>query len=541
MRFSDWKSASLFSVLTIPMLLLTHSLYAAECAPWQDTFKNKDNLIVGVITINNQNVFNLKNPKEQAFGHRLANKIHIKTKPRVIKNQLLFQTGDKFQHFKLAETERKLRAQRYIKDANVEAFEVCGNKVNIHIKTSDNWSLTPSLSASRAGGNNRSGIKIQEHNLFGLGKSLSLSYKKGVERSSKLLAYEDHQLFGSHKTLVLGYQNNSDGKGYDVNLNQPYFELESKSSWGISAHNLKQENTLYDKAETSNKITTREKNYSIFYGWSAKHQKDSVTRFKVGWAFNKTKYLKADNPIGSLPFAIQESYPWFEYTQLDEKYIKKINFKTMGKIEDVALGKRLSIGLGLLLKDFSSDSNQLKLSSKYSKGFELNSHLLGFISLDASTYLGRGNLQGETISIKGEIDHFKPSGNDIRLATSFQFSNNQKPHKQLFLGGDSGLRGYPHAFQTGNKLALVQAEKRFHFNWYPFHLAKFGAVAFADAGTVWGNGNKAKLLANIGVGLRMIPTRSSSSKTLHLDLAVPLTDKANTDSVYFVIKTSQSF
>lgn len=523
------------------ILLQTQSIQAEECLPWQNRFQNKDNLKVGIISIISNDVFDSNNPKEKTFGHRLANKLHIKTNPKIIRNQLLFHTGDIFQYRKLAEAERKLRARRYIKNAEVRPIEICAGKVNIEIITSDNWSLTPGVSFSRSGGNSRSGMEIQEHNLFGLGKSLSINYKKGEERNTKLLAYEDHQLFGSQKKLVLGYQDNSDGKGYDLSLSQPFFELDSKQSWGIVTHNLKQKNTLYQQGKTSNKITTKEKNYSVYYGLSANRKGDSVTRFKVGWRFNKTEYLKADNPIGTLPLTIQESYPWFEYTHLNEKYIKKSNFKTMGKVEDIDLGKRFTIGLGLLLKDFSSDNNQLKISSKYTKGFELANNKLGFITLDANAYLGRGRLQGETLSIKGEIDHFNLKGNDIRLAASFQFSNNQKPQEQLYLGGDTGLRGYPKAFQTGNKLLLFQAEKRFHFEWYPLHLAKFGAVAFVDVGSVWGNGNKAKILADVGIGLRMIPTRSSSSKTLHLDLALPLTNKSNADSVYFVIKTSQSF
>ena len=48
--------------------------------------------------------------------------------------------------------------------------------------------------------------------------------------------------------------------------------------------------------------------------------------------------------------------------------------------------------------------------------------------------------------------------------------------EQVLLGGETGLRGYPAGYQTGDKSLLVTAEKRFHFNWYPLHIAKFGAV-----------------------------------------------------------------
>ncbi len=530
------------AVFIIPFFWLqATALQAAECLPWKTDYQDKTNLKIGKIIVNTNDVFDLDNPKEKTIAHKLVNKLHLQTKPYVIRKQLLFVSGDPFQFRKLSETERKLRSRRYIKSAEVRPLEVCGNQVTIEVSTRDNWSLTPSLSFSRSGGNNRSGIAIKEHNLFGLGKSLSLNYKKGVERSSKFLSFEDYQLLGTRKTLLLGYQDNSDGKGYDLDLSLPFYELDSKKSWGISAHNLRQENTLYEATEKQNVITIRENKYSVFYGWSAHRKENSVTRFKVGWTADKTDYLKADKAIANLPHRIRESYPWVELTKLEENYIEKTNFKTMGKIEDISLGKRITLGAGLLLKGFASDSNQIRLMGRYSNGIEISKNKLGFITLDASSYLGKGYLQGETVSIKGELDHFNLKGNDLRFAASFHFSNNQKPEEQFLLGGDTGLRGYPRAFQTGNKLALLQAEKRFHFDWYPLHLAKFGAVMFADAGTAWGNGKKARILADVGIGLRMIPTRSSSSKTLHLDLAFPLLDRKKADSVYFVIKTSQSF
>ena len=213
----------------------------------------------------------------------------------------------------------------------------------------------------------------------------------------------------------------------------------------------------------------------------------------------------------------------------------------MGEIEDVSLGRSITVGAGLLNKSFGSDDNQLKLSAKYSKGYLLKKNTLGFLSVESKAYLGSGKRQGETVSFQGNMDHFNKKGNDFSLKANFKIANNLTLTEQLVLGGETGLRAYPNAYQTGNKSILFQAEKRVHFDWYPLHLVKFAAVLFADAGTAWGDGNNAKMMADIGVGLRLFPTRSSTGKTVHINLAMPLVDRNKVKKYQFSIGTSQTF
>ncbi len=85
------------------------------------------------------------------------------------------------------------------------------------------------------------------------------------------------------------------------------------------------------------------------------------------------------------------------------------------------------------------------------------------------------------------------------------------------------------------------AEKRFHFDWYPLHLAKFGAAIFTDVGSAWGEGKDPELLADVGIGLRMIPTRTSITKAVHIDLAFPLNGDNDVDDYQLTVNTENSF
>ncbi len=516
-------------IISIISSLPLNSLYATECVPWRTDYSKRADIKVGNIEIVTGNIFDLSRKKENKLIHHIANKVHIKTKTSTIKKQLLFTTGEAFRHEKMLETERNLRKHKYIKSARITPTELCGNQVNIQVKTEDNWTFTPGVSFSHSGGKNRSGVGVEEHNLFGYGKNLSFDFKKDEKRTTKKFYYNDPQLFGSRKTFSLGFQDNTDGKGYELNLALPFYEQDSKYAWGFNTTKLKQEVSLYNAGKVVNKTTEENQQHSIYYGWLNKKKTNVITRFKVGWVFNQTDYLKAPNQQQLLPARLQESFPWFEFNKQVEKYTTKTNFKTMDRLEDISLGQSLTLGIGLLHKSLGSDNNHLKLSMDYSKGYELSSNSLGFLNINSNSYLGNGRRQGTTLSLKTEYDHFNKKGNDFLLAASIKSSDNLLLSEQIILGADTGLRGYPIAYQTGNKSILLQAEKRIHFKKYPLRLMKFGAVFFTDIGTTWGKGNDPKVLADIGLGLRIVPTRSSTGKVVHINLSAPLMDRGTGD------------
>ncbi len=526
--------------LSNPLISPIQAKEPNKCLPWKPAFINKTGLIIGDVNISPLNIFDLNSAKETTSIHHLVNKLHIKTKTKTIKQQLLFKAGETLNIETIKETERYLRAQKYIKDAAIIPVALCnGNQVSLNVMTRDNWTLTPDISFGRSGGNNKFGFKIQEQNVLGNGKDIRLGYNKISERKSTKFSYRDNHLFGSHFKLTLNLLNNSDGKGYDIDLGLPFYKANSRKSYGLKSSHITQTTPLYTEAKVDKKIDEKKQLHSLYFGWAGKHHKQITQRFKVGWSLKKNNYKSPVQAFKTIKHL--ESYPWFEINHFGSRYIKKTNFNTMGKIEDISLAQNMTIGLGLLLKKFGSTDDNLKLTTSYSKGFQLNQSLLSFIELRSDNYFGKGLRKGGDYQLQAELNRFKSTGNDVRMKVVFKASDHLMPSERIYLGGDTGMRGFPKAFQQGNKSFLLQAEKRLHFEWYPLRLAKFGAVAFSDIGSAWGNNKAPKLLANIGLGLRMIPTRASSSKTMHLNLALPLTQRKTVDKFQISISTAKSF
>jgi outer membrane protein assembly factor BamA len=148
------------------LLAVPEYLWAQECNPDGEVV---DGMRIVDISIDNENIFDLEQEQENLWIHRWANKLHIKTRKKIIEDQLLFELQDEYNQELVTETERLLRSRGYIHDAEVTAQEVCGEGVRLNVTTTDNWTLSPRISASKSGGETRTSIQIEESNLWAMG------------------------------------------------------------------------------------------------------------------------------------------------------------------------------------------------------------------------------------------------------------------------------------------------------------------------------------------------------------------------------------
>ena len=115
----------------------------------------------------------------------------------------------------------------------------------------------------------------------------------------------------------------------------------------------------------------------------------------------------------------------------------------------------------------------------------------------------------------------------------------------LYLGGDTGLRGYPLRYQNGESKMLLTIEQRVFTDWYLWQLFHVGGAVFFDAGRVWGDSPvgvpNLGLLKDVGIGLRLGVTRTASAKVIHVDLAFPLDGEEDIDSVQLLLSAKGSF
>src|SRR3954465_12700040 len=74
---------------------------------------------IGEVRVRTGDVFDTEDPKESGMLFRWANALHYQTRTSVIENALLFKRGDRVSVAVIEETERLLRAERYLYDVQI--------------------------------------------------------------------------------------------------------------------------------------------------------------------------------------------------------------------------------------------------------------------------------------------------------------------------------------------------------------------------------------------------------------------------------------
>lgn len=534
------------------MLLLSQlstGAFAEACRPVDNEQLPPGAFTIGTVSLSVNNIFNPRDPAETTWLHKLGNQLHIQSREKIIRQQLLFHSGSPYDPQKLKETERILRQRRYIKSAEVRAIEVCGDKVNVQVTTWDRWTFTPSVEFGRTGGENSTSFDIEEQNLLGLGKYFRYLQEKNVDRITRELNYVDEQFLGSWKTLDLSLHHNSDGNGHRIELAQPFFSLDSRQAWKINTASQEGDVFLYEKGKVADRFHQRGDSHEISYGWSdglesrgSGAESHSVSRYRLGWFYRKDDFSPVPNVSrGEVADDRLLNYPWISYQHLNERFIKIQNLTLMDSIDDVALGHDLTVLLGVSPKGLGSDSDYIITDIAYQRGLQPTPRQLLQLSLRQTNVFGSGSQHDSALKALGSWHFFRRSRRSYVLSAQWESHTHLSRDQQILLGGDSGLRGYPLRYQSGTRKFLLSAEGRHQHRWYPLHLVQFASAVFVDAGSAWNAGEDPDILADVGIGTRIFPTHASGKTVIHIDLAFPLHAPDGISGVQFVVETKQAF
>ena len=505
---------------------------------------------IGAINIQIDNVFNTADPAEDKRLYRWANNVHITTRPSVVEEVLLFESGDAISAQLIAESERLLRDRRYVADATITpgAYDPATNTAAVNVWMRDAWSLEPDIKLSRTGGENEFGLGLSEDNMFGRGKSMTLSYESNVDRDIRFFGYRDPNLFGSRKQLNATIVDMSDGHQYAFSTGRPFYSLDTR--WSVWTDLIDDERVdfIYDLGEVIDEFRHETRYLSVAGGRSRGLIDGVALRWLAGLNFEED--LFEPNPGFGPPLLLPEDrrlvYPWGGFQWIGDDWREVSDLNDMGRIEDLSLGLNLTVRLGLATPKLDADRRATIFNFRADRGWEPGGDgNLALLSARAETREESGDLVNTIVSLSGRYMH-RNFGDELFLVSlQTVFGNHLDAENQVVLGGDTNLRGYPLRYQTGERSVLLNVEQRFYTDFYAFRLIRIGYAFFLDAGRVTGNDPRMTpnlgTLYNLGMGLRLTSPRSSSNSVVHVDLAFPINAPSDIDSVQFIIERKATF
>src|SRR5438105_6878352 len=203
----------------------------AQSAPSFDELQAQG-AVIGAITVETHNIFDLADSRENNRLFRLANDLHVTTRPWLVRRLLLFKEGDRVSSRLIDETERLIRASSSVYDVVIRPTRYENGVVDLEVRTRDTWTLQPGAKLSRAGGVTTGGFSLKDSNLAGTGTTLGIERTRDVERTGSHVQLAHEHLLDGWTSVSFDRASFNDGSSAALGLARPFYSLDTRWAAG---------------------------------------------------------------------------------------------------------------------------------------------------------------------------------------------------------------------------------------------------------------------------------------------------------------------
>lgn len=503
-------------------------------------FSNYEGLTIGERQIVVLPIFNLDDPEEDHRLYRIANRLNVSTRHSTVRRQLTIRSGAPLVAAKVEESERLLREKPYFADAMIVPARVCAERIDLLVVVRDVWTLAPIASVSREGGEDSSSGGFSDGNVLGTGQQLSVSWSTDPERTSRAVWWGGSDLFGSHVTMQAAYVDSTDGDLRLVSAERPFYQLNSRWSGGGSWQRQTEQEDIELLEVLLNRYAHETDYDRVFAGWSAGVRDERVLRWRIGFTDQADRFYTTD--VGAVAPADQQlRYPWISLESLSTAFWRASNISFSGRQEDIPLGIRWALSVGVADTGMDSSENAIPFSAQLGNSVRGGNHHLTQWLLSSSGRWRRDDdeLVSTFFAAEARYYYFISRRNRWFALLRWDAAEGIRQDEQLTSGGADVLRGYPIYTQRGDRRWLMSLERRHFTDWHPYNLVRIGGAAYVDVGKTWDSTDSIaqidETLANVGVGLRISSSKARADRVLHVDFAVPLAARESVDDYQIVI------
>jgi hypothetical protein len=488
--------------------------------------------------------------------------LHATTKERVVRTFLQLKVGERCTEIRRTESERVLRAQPFIADARVSAYDDGNGGVRIDVYTTDEVSLVgqvnvrdrkPLVYTVRAG----------EGNLGGLGMRAVLDWDSNLfYRDRWALQYTNYNFLGLPYRLSGDAVRDVLGGRWDVQLSDPFLTELQRWGWVVGGGSQRQFFTFLTPTAPDNK-TLPAVDFTRTYADLAVVARvghvgslgvfgGSITRIKE--SVNGIPVIVADhglepdtNPVTFLPLV--NRYGQHQETRLNAivgyrtiRFERVVGFDALNGPQDIPVGAQFGGIVGRSMPQLSTKDLDVFVGTSFYAAYASRSWMLG-IQAEGEGRNDRVGNQWDGILASGRAAwYWKPTPRQtVIIDEEYSLGTRMRIPFQLTLADlRGGVRGYANSLLAGGERAVTRVETRFLLP--PIgQLLQIGLAPFGDMGKLWALdtpfGVTTSPTFSAGLGL-LVAFPANSRRTYRLDLAFPLDPDRNTGRVELRFTTS---
>ncbi|MDR1121613.1 MAG: hypothetical protein LBM08_11935 [Dysgonamonadaceae bacterium] len=444
---------------------------------------------------------------------KVGNAVHISTSEFIIRNALLFNEGDTVNSFKLADSERYLRALRYIDDACVVAVPISDDEVEVIVAVQD---ILPYSLSFGTNFSSRANFALTNCNILGMG----IEMRTGAfidSQEDHLMGYEAMlrlpNIGRSFISIQADYLDRYENQRYGFTLSRDFYAPTTRYAGHLILYNARTPVRYCDPKGNYPEVTAITVRYNHLDAWLGRSfQIDkkpfNKQRNNITLSIGAQRISFVDRPENS-----EESYYKFQNrtTYLASlTYSQQAHYKTnliynFGRTEDIPYGYLLSIVGG---REVNEMYNRPYIGTNVSSGYFIPK--LGYLSgaVSYGTFFRKGTDQGV---IDFELNYFT----NLYILGNFRqrtFVNGQytrqlynKLDDQLVIDGDFGIPGFRNDSVLGRHRFNLSVEQDL---FTPWDLYGFKFVLYVFANFSWLGGYDkpimlSPLYSSFGLGVRI--------------------------------------
>lgn len=460
-------------------------------------------------------------------AYRLANALHVRTRPVTVRAELLVRPGEPLRAGALDETARNLRTLDYLVPVRVEA-RPAGDSVDVVVETRDHWTTSPEVNLEGGGGRLYGTLAFTERNLLGLGTQISLQIRDDPTGVSRSVALSDGNLFGTHLRAAIAGGNGAGGKSNTASFGLPFYALDARFSFGGSWSRVVSEAQLFDDEAVAARFGRRSEDAEVFWGMGRLASDGSVNRFVASFESKDRRFEPSRLEFGApADFAgpleeLRLRRVSAELRVWRPRWLQRRGVDRFDRVEDFDVGTQFAFKGGFAPRALGSSADEGYMRARLDAGVDAGPLGFGLVRSGASARLRSGARESlARVSARWIV---QPARDQTFAVGAVGEAGRRMPRDfQLELGGLNGLRAFGVHALTGTQAWRLNAEHRVIVLRECWQLVSFGGAVFFDSGRTWGPGSSGRGWHHgAGFGLRLALPHSALNQVARFDLAWPV-------------------
>ena len=276
--------------------------------------------------------------------YRFANRLHVRTRERIVRNDLLFESGDPVDYELIEQTERNLRGLPFLRDARLETTEVdsdgdgATDRLDVRVTTWDRWTLSPRVDFQQVEDRTLWELGVSEKNLLGFGKAVTLSHRQNLDRTIDRLTYDDQQLFHTNITLTGTLSQLSDGYDRLLIVDRPFLSLRDPWTYTIGAGGFRRTDPIVEHGVEVDRLRHRGRWGDLVLGRAIVRRDAHAIRLVGAYRFRSDHVGTDRREFGIAEVGLQA---------VSHRFVRLTHVNQFERTEDFNLGTESHVTLGL--------------------------------------------------------------------------------------------------------------------------------------------------------------------------------------------------